>query len=217
VVEEVAMARRRGRGPRWLATGRAVEPPEPLPEHEVEAAIADGVLIARFSAALTLKNRLIVASIRDEVPFSTEYASELAREVLESIAAEQDENALHAVDVIGFAETDSGAARHEHDYKLRDLELLNARRRVYREVAERLRLDAQDPEYVADLVEQARVKAWDDLSREIESRLDDARVSAALVVDDEYLRDRDERMRRLREFDLWHLADQNYGRRTVRR
>ncbi|MFB2582969.1 hypothetical protein ACEXQD_17105 [Herbiconiux sp. P15] len=211
------MARRRGRGPRWLATGKAVEPPAPLPEHEVEAAIADGVLIARFSAVLTLKNRLIVASIRDEVPFEPENAARLAQEVLEAIAAEQDENTDHTVDVIGFAESDSGAARHEHDYKMRDLELLNARRRVYREVAERLRLDAADPEYVAGLVEEARVKAWDDISREIDARLDDARTAATVVVDDEYLRDRDERMRRLREFDLWHLADQNYGRRRARR
>jgi hypothetical protein len=210
------MARRRGRVPRWLATGRNVEPPKPLPESEIEAAIADGLLIARFSAVLTLKNRLIVASIRDEIPFAVEHATGLAREVLESIAAEQDANAVHAADVIEFAEGDAGAARHEHDYKSRDLELLNARSRVYREVAERMRLDADDPERLAELVEQARVKAWDDISREIDSRLDDARIAANVVVDEEYLRDRDERMRRLREFDLWHLADENYGRRRVR-
>ena len=208
------MGSRQGRSPRWLATGKPVEKPEPLAAAEVEAAVADGLLIARFSAVLALKNRLIVAALRDDVRFDTANAAQMAREVLEDLALEQDRNVVHAVDVIEHVGTEGGAARHEHDYKSRDLALLDARRQVYRDVAIGIRSDAADPEVVAALVEDARLRAWDEISRELTSRLDDTvRISSSVVVDDVYRRERAERMRRLREFDLWELADQHYSRR----
>lgn len=204
------MAKKPQKGPRWVGTGKPLETVPPLPEEEIAAAVADGILIARFSAVLALKNRLIVSALRDEHPFDAAYAAQLAVEVLDELAAEQDRNGEHALDVRGLAEVSGGAARHEHDYKARDVELINARRRVYREVAARIRLDAGSDAYLAELVEEARVKAWDELGREVGARLDITRRAASIVVDDEYLRDRDERMRRLREFDLWQLADSRY-------
>ncbi|MDO9398330.1 MAG: hypothetical protein Q7T71_17425 [Herbiconiux sp.] len=204
------MARRRDRGPRWLATGKPVDEPEPMAPRDIDAAVADGLLIARFSAVLALKNRLIVSALRDDLPFEPERAAREAREVLAELAAEQDHNSEHARDVIGLAELSRGAARHEHDYKRRDVELLTARRTVYRAVAEGIRSDADDPAVLDTLVEDARGRAWDEISRELGARLDDAGRVANMVVDDEYRRTRDERMRRLREFDLWELADRTY-------
>jgi len=134
--------------------------------------------------------------------------------VLTELAAEQDANAAHADEMIADAESDQGVARHEHDYKARDLELLAARRLVYREVARRIRADAEDPAALASLVEDARARAWDEIGREIAERLDQYRSASSIVVDEDYRRDRDERMRRLREFDLWELAD---SRRSTRR
>jgi hypothetical protein len=204
--------RRRERGPRWLATGKPVEAPEPFGPKDVEAAIVDGMLIARFSVVLAVKNRLIVAALRDDQPFDRERAAEIVREVAEEVALEQEVNEVHADEVIEHAEGDPGVARHEHDYKSRDVELLSARRRVYHDVARDIRLAASDPEWVAAVVEDARSAAWADIGRELANRLDDVVRVSNVVVDDEYYRDRDERMRRLREFDLWELADKNYAR-----
>jgi hypothetical protein len=205
--------RRRERGPRWLATGKPVEAPEPVAPEEVEAAIADGLLIARFSVVLAVKNRLIVAALRDDQTFDRDRAAAIAREVVEEVALEQEANELHADEVLEHAEHDRGVARHEHDYKSRDVELLGARRRVYHEVARGIRRAADDPEWVAAVVEDARAAAWAEIGRELGNRLDDVERVSNVVVDDEYYRDRDERMRRLREFDLWELADKNYARR----
>lgn len=206
------MVRRRAKRPRWLASGAPVAPPEPLSPEEIDAAIADGLLIARFSAVLALKNRLIVAALRDDERFDPETAAGLAREVLETLAVEQLHNSEHASEVIEDVQSDRGVARHQHDYKARDIDLLGARRRVYEEVAASIRRDAQDEATVGRLVDDARTRAWEEISREIEARLDQVRVVSDLVVDDEYRRHRAERMRRVREFDLWELADSRYKR-----
>jgi hypothetical protein len=206
------MVRRRQKRPRWLASGSPIAPPEPLSPDEIDAAIADGVLIARFSAVLALKNRLIVSALRDDESFDRRAAAEVAREVLEELAVEQEHNIEHADEVIEEAQADRGIARHQHDYKARDLDLLSARRRVYREVADRIRADAVDDVSVALLVDDARSRAWDEISREIEARLDRVRAASSMVVDEEYRRHRAERMRRVREFDLWELADSHYAR-----
>ncbi|MGD8166746.1 hypothetical protein ACEXOS_005945 [Herbiconiux sp. P16] len=205
--------RRRERAPRWLATGKPVEAPEPFGPKDVEAAIVDGILIARFSVVMAVKNRLIVAALRDDQPFDRERAAEIVRDVTEEVALEQELNEEHADEVIEHAEGDRGVARHEHDYKSRDVELLSARRRVYHDVARDIRRAADDPEWVANLVEDARRAAWDDIGRELANRLDDVERVSNVVVDEEYFRDRDERMRRLREFDLWELADKHYSRK----
>ncbi|MBF4573251.1 hypothetical protein ITJ64_12065 [Herbiconiux sp. VKM Ac-1786] len=201
------MARRRAKRPRWLASGEPIAPPEPLSADEIDAAIADGLLIARFSAVLALKNRLIVSALRDDESFDRDRAARAAREVLEELAEEQENNLEHALEVIEEAQSDRGVARHQHDYKARDLELLSARRRVYRDVAESIRRDAADDVAVALLVDDARKRTWEEISREIEARLDQVRASSNLVVDEEYRRHRAERMRRVREFDLWELED----------
>ncbi len=201
---------KRGKGARWVATG---EPIEPLPTGDIDAAVADGLSIARFSAVLALKNRLIVAALRDDVGFDPKTAEPLAREVLDALAREQDGNMHHTDDVMERIDDefdDQGAARHEHDYKARDTGLLEARRTVYQEVAAGIRADAADPEALATLIESARSRAWDEIGREIEARLDATRTTQ-IVVDAAYLRQRGERMRRLREFDLWELADSRYA------
>lgn len=193
--------------PRWLGTGEEISA-KPLPPHELEAAITDGLSIARFSVVLALKNRLIVAALRDDLPFDVGTAAVMAREELHEIAREQDRNIVHAEDVSANAGSAHGAARHEHDYKARDLALLTARRRVYEAVAARARADADDPERIAELVEDARVRAWEEISREVAARLDVTGAAEQVVVDERYLAERDARMRRLREIDLWELADQ---------
>ncbi|GAA2224050.1 hypothetical protein N1031_00610 [Herbiconiux moechotypicola] len=201
------MARNRSRLPKWIATGKPIVAPPPLPPEELEAAVDDGLLIARFSAVLALKNRLIVSALRDDEPFDRDSAARAYAAVVADLAIEQDQNADHAAELIDQVELDPGVARHEHDYKSRDVELLSARRAVYRRVAKRLRDDARDPEVVARVVEEARERAWEEIARELSSRLDDAREVAGVVVDDEYRRLRAERMRRVREFDLWELAE----------
>jgi hypothetical protein len=190
-----------------MGTGEPIEAPAPLPPDEVEAAVADGLLIARFSAVLALKNRLIVSALRDDLPFAQDTASAAFAEVSEELAEEHERNAAHASELMAQVESDAGVARHEHDYKSRDVELLAARRTVYRAVARQLLEDARNPDTVSAVVEDARSRAWDEIAREIASRLDQVRAIDRVVVDDAYRRDRDERMRRLREFDLWQLAD----------
>ncbi|MGA1836245.1 hypothetical protein VD659_04860 [Herbiconiux sp. 11R-BC] len=207
----------KGSGPRWLATGEPVDAPEPPQPQDMDAAVTDGLVIARFSVVMALKNRLIVSALRDGRPFDRENAMAEARDALETIAREQDQNAVHADESIADARRASGAARHEHDYKRRDLGLLSARRAVYTEVAQGIRSDAGDEAKLAELVEDARARAWDEISREVANRLDDVRGSAEIVVDDDYRRHRDERMRRLREFDLWELADRSYARTAKRK
>jgi hypothetical protein len=204
--------RRRERAPRWLATGKRLDEQSPAQPPDIDAATADGVLIARFSAVMALKNRLIVSALRDDERFDRERAAALVRDVVDAVVAEQAENEAHAEDVIENAEGARGAARHEHDYKSRDVDLLDARRQIYHDVARDIREASDDPQWVDALVEDARQRAWDEISRELSNRLDDVQRVATVVVDDDYNRHRDERMRRLREFDLWELADKHYSR-----
>lgn len=195
------------KGPKWLGSGEPLAEAEPLPPHELEAAITDGLLIARFSVVLTLKNRLIVSALRDDRAFDPEAAAAMAGEELRALAAEQDRNAEHTAESIFTAGSQRGAARHEHDYKARDIALLAARQSVYAAVGSRARDDARNPERLAELVEDARVRAWEEISRELTGRLDAVGVTHDVVVDADYLAHRDARMRHLREIDLWELAD----------
>ncbi|MCS5733687.1 hypothetical protein [Herbiconiux daphne] len=203
--------RRRERAPRWLASGKPVDDAPALSADDLEAAVADGMLIARFSAVMDLKNRLIVSALRDDERFTRDRAAAFVRDAVDAVVAEQAQNEAHAEEVIEEAEGSRGAARHEHDYKSRDVDLLDARLHVYRDVARGIREASDDPEWVDALIEDARQKAWGEISRELANRLDDVERVSRVVVDDDYLRDRDERMRRLREFDLWELADQRYS------
>jgi hypothetical protein len=73
-------------------------------------------------------------------------------------------------------------------------------------VAARLRLLADDVDYVAEIVETARQDAWTDLGGAVETRLDT--LPTPPVRDADYARNRARRIRTLIDVDLAALKQQ---------
>jgi hypothetical protein len=160
-------------------------------------------MIAKFAVVMGAKNRIIVRALRNDKPFDREVAAQFVREQLRLIADEQRRNDEHVSEVRRTASQKRRAARHQHDYGKNDIDALDRRERVYIAVADELdRLRSNDTS-VAELAEQARDEAWQDISVEIESRLE--RLAQEGEVDADYGSERDERMRLIREVDLFML------------
>jgi hypothetical protein len=169
----------------------------------VDQAIADGLMIAKFAVVMGAKNRIIVRALRNDKPFDREVAAQFVREQLRLIADEQRRNDERVIEVRRTASQKRKAARHQHDYGRDDVDALKRRELVYTAVADELdRVRANDA-LVAELAEQARDSAWQDVAVEVESRLE--RLAQERVLDDDYESEREDRMRLIREVDLFML------------
>ncbi|HEY5320343.1 MAG TPA: hypothetical protein VIJ76_05650 [Galbitalea sp.] len=161
--------------------------PEPI---SVERAVEDGALIARSALAISTRNHIIVAAVRDDRAFDADEIRQFVRAEFLGLATEQDAYAkrMHeAVASAGSGEEESSSAT------------LTRRGVIYSALSEELARLAADDEVVAGVAETARIAAWDELSRTIETRLD--RMSE-VEADADYDSKRNQRMKDLRKFDL---------------
>ncbi|WP_353807750.1 hypothetical protein [Agromyces sp. SYSU T00194] len=168
-----------------------INPDQPLLEHVID----DGVMVARYSARLTLKNRIIVGALRGEDAFDGERYETVAREILDDLVEELEGSAerVHAVKRKAFSLP--GKAAHEHDYRSRDLRNLEHREEVNQAVAARLRVIRDSDQSVQVLVKLARDDAWAEIGGEIARRT--AETWHRYEQDPDYEQGRERRMRLL--------------------
>jgi hypothetical protein len=167
-------------------------------------AVAEGVSIASAAARLTVRNHILVETIAHDESFDLDQLAPFARESLVALAEEQEEAAALAKKQRKRAWGKFTDSDGTHDYRDRDMRNLRKREQQYRRVAKELRVRADDPEAVRDLVEQARDAAWGDVEANLQRRL---RVEGMRAdVDPDYAMMRGARMQALRLVDLPKLS-----------
>lgn len=167
-------------------------------------AVAEGVSIASAAARLTVRNHILVETIAHDESFDLDQLAPFARETLVALAEEQEEAAALAKKQRKRAWGKFTDSDGTHDYRDRDMRNLRKREQQYRRVAKELRVRADDPEAVRDLVEQARDAAWGDVEANLQRRL---RVEGMRAdVDPDYAMMRGARMQALRLVDLPKLS-----------
>lgn len=205
------------KGPKKPARPYVAPPEVELPP--VSHAVEDGLLIAKSWASLEVKNWIVVRALRDGADYDPEATAAAVRAELDRMAAEQEGYAERVGEERQAAFQKRGNAKHQHDYRAGDLSALSRRRSVYAGLADALVDARNNDEFVAELAETARERAWEDIARALEANLD--RVAAEPVVDESYRRARAQRLRWLRDIDLArliedHVAEEKAARKAER-
>lgn len=177
-----------------------------LPESKppsLEEATHEGLQLMNYASRMSLKNRILVDSLGAGQRYDKAHHRSLAREVLELHAAEAEVAAARLSEAKRWSAATDGRARHAHDYRSADFANLKHRLALSEAIAQHLREQSQDEEFLDDLVVHARDDAWHEVAFIIGQSLD----RSFIAVDERYLAERDERMRRLVEEDLTALLN----------
>ena len=186
---------RRRRGG-WLGT---YEPPEPRDPAPIEDVIDDGMLIAESVLRMTLRNRIIVDSLRDGRNLDRSALAAVAAAELEALADNEWESAQRVRFRREGVRLDDPFPDENTDEYRRESE---RREKVHLAMSEAFAARAAQPDILESLVERARREAWDEVAPVIVERA----AMEEPVADEEYLAQRDERMAALLALDLTALA-----------
>ncbi|MBX9472446.1 hypothetical protein [Microcella sp.] len=129
----------------------------------LEQHVSEGVLVARSALRLAVKNGVIMSTLRDARPWSTDEVTTLAREAVDSLIAELSATA-ERLDAEAAAHPVRGRGRRRHDAE-RELSRLELRARTARGVVQRLRRMRTDDSAIARLVETARDDTLTELTK----------------------------------------------------
>ena len=178
-------------------------PPDRPPS--LEDAVSEGLMLAEYAGRLRLKNKIIVGALTRQQPYDPKQYRGAAEAVLGRLANESERDADRVAGERRLVATMQGKAAHAHDYRYADAANLEHREAVSVALAETLRARGGDTDYLLGFIESARGDAWTDVSRAVEDSLDRSNI----VVDADYERDREKRMRRLVSEDLAKLAEKS--------
>jgi hypothetical protein len=185
---------------------RAALEAETVDPSQVEGAVADGLLIARSAASISVANRIIIRALREQKTFDRDETRQAVRDELGRLTREQRELAARMVETRAQALKSRGRSKHQFDYRVDDNSALVAREAIYSTIATRLDALAGDAAYVDEIVTASRDRAWNDIGSTIISQ-----VNAVVVPDTEYGEHRDERLQQSLEVDLAALAASAHG------
>lgn len=143
----------------------------PTVQARVASAVEDGVLIAKSALSLAVKNHIVVGALREDRSFDAERIGEFVVATLAGLAREQQVYARRTGAEAAHARVTRGRASHAHDYREVDYQALRQRQLVYSTLAEQLTGFGADPEFVRSVVETARLSAWAEIGRVIETHL----------------------------------------------
>ena len=169
-----------------------------------ERIVEEGMLIAMAAVRMALKNRIIVAALREHSDYDPERYADFARQELHAVAEQNVEDSTRVERLGSYLHRTTGAGKgRELENKRRDVIRLGRRRTLHDQVAERLRRIADDDEQVAALVDQARNDALTEINDAISMRL---RAQHADPTRPEYVANRAARMQAVAAVDLPGLA-----------
>lgn len=174
----------------WPAPASTVASPRPEAPRDLSHQIDEGFIVALSAVRLSVKNGVIMRTVRDGAPWNEAEAIDLARHAIEALIVELDETATrlsHDSDAAAPTARATRIARSRRDQarirRSRDeVARLSARSRTLRGVVDRLR-DAHDDEAVVrDIALRARDET---LSELMQARLI-PRAEPVVMTDDEH-------------------------------
>lgn len=174
--------------------------PETLPEASLDELVDEGVMIAAAGVRLSVKNLMILKSLRDGLDYDRERYVAAVREELVNMALEKDGDADRIALTREKATLLEGRPAHHSDYRSVDAATLERRERVSRLLAERLRELGADEAWASSIVRDARAAALDEIAASVSARV----LASTIRDDEEYRRERPARLRLLSE-DLFEL------------
>ncbi|WP_345761166.1 hypothetical protein [Diaminobutyricibacter sp. McL0608] len=204
---------------RWFRRRRTPATPvmRPFNESELESpvpstldhALEEGLMIAEYSARMSVKNRIVVDAIRTESGFDTARYLPVAAAALRELADESDAGGARIAEERELALALDGQGEHIHDYRAIDNVNLRRRERVAEELANALRRRADDEDALAELIETARKDAWVEIGSAIEASLD--AFSGVEATKEDYERERPARLNLFIRRDLARLEEEHSG------
>lgn len=171
----------------------------------VSEATEEGLQLTEYASRMAVKNRFIKKILADKQPWFIEQSRQDAKEALEHLAREADTETENLTQLIRKFRLNPNSERDAQGYSYDDVDNMEHRRDVSVEIARRLREQAVDDTYLAELVDKARRDAWREVAANIERNLD----IEFLPVDDDYERNRDNRLNALISEDLAALIAQS--------
>lgn len=159
----------------------------------LDDAVSEGLMLAKYSSRMRLKNRIIVGVLTHERRYDPEQYLGEAKRALGVLIDEFDLEAARIARQLRIAASMPGKAAHAHDYRSADTNNLQLREDTSDALTTALRERRSDESYLLELIESARQDAWDDIARAVEDWLDRTNI----VVDSSYERGKGERMRLL--------------------
>ena len=162
-------------------------PVEPI---TLEDAVSEGLMLAKYSSRMALKNRIIVGVLTNDRPYEPEQYLGEAKRAIGALIDEFDLEATRIARQLRMVASMPGKASHAHDYRRADAHNLRLRHDTSEALAAALRGRRSDENYLHELIESARQDAWHDISRAVGDWLDRANI----VVDSSYEREKGKRM-----------------------
>ncbi len=189
-------SRRRKRGRESKAFDEALLPPKSFVT--VAEATEDGLMLTEYASRMAVKNRFIKKILADKQPWFIEQSRDDARAALELLASESDTDAENLDTLIQKFRQNPDSKKDRQGYSFSDVANMEHRRVVSLEVSQRLREQSTDETYLTEVVERARRDAWREIAANIEHNLD----VEYFAIDEEYERNRDDRLRAFIDEDL---------------
>jgi hypothetical protein len=204
---------------RWFRRRRKPVVPvmRPFDETQLESpapttldhALDEGLMIAEYSARMTVKNRIVVDAILTDSGFESGRYVPVAADAFRELAGESDAAAARIAQERESALALDGQGDHIHDYRAVDNLNLRRRERMAEELTRALRVRADDETGLLALVETARGDAWHEIGSAIEASLD--AFSGVEATKADYERERPGRLNLLIKRDLARLEEERGG------
>jgi len=159
-------------------------------QHPAARAVDEGVLVARSALRLAIKNRVIMATLRDERPWDDVVMTALARAEIENLIDEMEENAARLDANSAKPIRALGKSRTMLSNLRQDARRQGERARILRAVIAQLREIEDDPEQTRGLLRVARDETLSELTQArliplgIELSDDEVRISIDAVKED---------------------------------
>jgi hypothetical protein len=168
----------------------------------LERAVDEGLLIVRAALVVAVTNQIIRRALQERLPFDEDVATRVTRDEMDRLTAEQTSAAVRVRRLRRMTGRSYGQSRHQFDYRPEDADALKLREAASKGVARALAARREDDDFVAEVVADARSRAWDDVGQTVVDRLGWAARPA-----DDYDDGRHERLRDLVEGDLAALRE----------
>ncbi len=181
---------------------------EPTPEvlESIETSAEDGLAMARLGAIMSVKNKILVQAITQPDAFDPNTYMLPAKEAVTTLAVESLETAAIVAADLKRARKLRGEAMYRDDYRRGDVKNLTIRLGSLEKVAQSLKENLENDEWLRALITEAHGLAWAELSREMERSLD--RKEASEFGDENYEDERKDRLRQFINLDLAQLIEE---------
>ena len=190
---------------KWLKR-RGRKRPSTFPRRElapVEEIVEQGMLVADVAIRMTVKNDIIMNALKRGADYDSNQIREMVRKATQDLAEERERDSSHIEVVRDEVRRTGRSAWSESNYRNSDSRTLRHRQEVYDGVAEKLRENASDEEYIAKTARRAREAAWDEIGTSLADRATHPYYSGGKSA--EYRAERDDRIQQLIERDLTEL------------